>query len=388
VTRVLFVVPPLTGHVNPTISVARELARAGHEVAWAAHGDVVGPLLPLGARLFSVGEARGAEFFRPQLERSAQVRGLESLQFLWETLLVPLARAMRPAVAAAIAEIRPDVLVVDQQALGGALAARASGLPWATFATTSAGVTDPLAGLPKVKQWVAGQMAALEDDAGLPHVDAPDLSPHRVVVFSTDALVGPLAAFPAHYRFVGPSISDRPDATPFPWEALAPAPTRRVLVSLGTVSAERGGDFYQTCATALAGGPWQVILVAPDGRVPAPPDNFIVRPRVPQLALLPHVHAVVCHAGHNTVCESLAHGLPLVVAPIRDDQPVIADQVVRAGAGVRVRFGRLSPGALREAVARVLDDPAPRAAAARVRASFAAAGGAPAAAALITELAA
>ena len=43
----------------------------------------------------------------------------------------------------------------------------------------------------------------------------------------------------------------------------------------------------------------------------------------------------VTHGGHNTVCEALAHGLPLVVAPIRDDQPTVAAQVVQAGAGVR-----------------------------------------------------
>jgi UDP:flavonoid glycosyltransferase YjiC (YdhE family) len=72
--------------------------------------------------------------------------------------------------------------------------------------------------------------------------------------------------------------------------------------------------------------------------------------------------------------------LPLVVAPIRDDQPVIAQQVVRAGAGIRVRYGRLSPRALRDAVRRVLDEPSYRLAAGRIRASFAAAGGAHAAA--------
>ena len=101
---------------------------------------------------------------------------------------------------------------------------------------------------------------------------------------------------------------------------------------------------------------------------------------MPQLALLPRVDAVVCHGGHNTVCESLAHGLPLVVAPIRDDQPIVAEQVVEAGAGIRVRFGRLSPAALRDAVTRVLDEPAFREAAERIRGSFAAAGGASAAA--------
>jgi UDP:flavonoid glycosyltransferase YjiC (YdhE family) len=97
---------------------------------------------------------------------------------------------------------------------------------------------------------------------------------------------------------------------------------------------------------------------------------------VPQLELLPHVDAVVSHAGHNTVVEALAHGLPQVVAPIRDDQPVVAQQIEAAGAGIRVRFGRLRAHELRDAVTAVLDVPSYRQAAERISRSFDRAGGA------------
>ncbi len=381
--RVLFVVPPLTGHVNPTVAVARELEARGHQVAWVGHPGAVRPLLPEGATLHALDDRLPEGWFAPVLERSRKVRGLASLQFLWEELLVPLARAMRPAVEEVIRRERPDVVVVDQQAVGGALAARRAGVPWATSCTTSAGVTDPLAGLPQVKAWVDGQLAALVAEAGLPETPAPDLSPHQVLVFSTEALVGPTARFPPTHRFVGPSIARRPETVPFPFEALRDVP--RVLVSLGTVNAERGAGFWSVVAEALAGLPLQVIAVAPDGAL-APPDNFLVRPRVPQLALLPHVQAVVCHGGHNTVCEALAHGLPLLVTPIRDDQPVVAQQVVDAGAGLRLRFGRLTAGEVRAAVERLLADVTLREGAARVQASFARAGGAAAAADALLEL--
>jgi UDP:flavonoid glycosyltransferase YjiC (YdhE family) len=106
------------------------------------------------------------------------------------------------------------------------------------------------------------------------------------------------------------------------------------------------------------------------------------------LALMPHLDAVVGHGGMNTVCEALAHGVPLVVAPIRHDQPVIAAQVVAAGAGIRVPFGRVTPDRLRQAIVSVLDEPGYRAGADRVRASFAQAGGARAAAEHLIALAA
>jgi UDP:flavonoid glycosyltransferase YjiC (YdhE family) len=111
------------------------------------------------------------------------------------------------------------------------------------------------------------------------------------------------------------------------------------------------------------------------------PSGIIVREHVPQLALLSHVDAVVCHGGHNTVCETLWHGVPLVLAPIRDDQPIIAGQVVDAGAGVRVRFTRVDAPRLAGAIGKVLDpESGHRAAAQAVAESFRKAGGVRAAA--------
>ena len=129
------------------------------------------------------------------------------------------------------------------------------------------------------------------------------------------------------------------------------------------------------------------MFVAPDHLVPDPPSNVVVRARVPQLELLPRMRAVVSHAGHNTVCETLAAGIPLVVAPIRDDQPVVADQVARAGAAVRVKFARVRADGLRSAIDQALTDPALLAAAERIQASFAAAGGPVAAADALLALA-
>ncbi len=373
-SRIFFVVPPLTGHVNPTISLGLELERRGHEVAWIGHPGVVRPLLPPGAVLHALDDRLPEAYFGAVVAKARTVRGLASLQFLWEELLVPLARAMRPAVEALVREHRPTLLVVDQQAVGGALAARVTGVPFATSCTTSAGLTNPLSGLPLVKAWVDGQLARLEAEAGLPATVAPDLSERLVLAFSTEALAGPASALPPQTRLVGPSIAERPDATPFPFEALAPGP--RLFVSLGTVNADRGGArFWPVVTEALAGEALQVVAVAPEGTLPSWPQDFLVRPRVPQLHLLPHVQAVFCHAGHNTVCEALSHGLPLIVAPIRDDQPVIAQQVLDAGAGVRLRFGRLTADEVREAARRVLQEPALREGAARVQRSFREAGG-------------
>jgi UDP:flavonoid glycosyltransferase YjiC (YdhE family) len=47
-------------------------------------------------------------------------------------------------------------------------------------------------------------------------------------------------------------------------------------------------------------------------------------------------------------------GLPLVFAPIWDDQPVVGEQVVDASAGLRVRFGRVRAAELRSVLMSML----------------------------------
>jgi len=383
VKRLLFVVPPLTGHVNPTVAVAHALKRRGHQVAWVGHPSAVKRLLPVDAELLPLPEGDFQAHQDKMREHGQNARGLAAFKQLWEEFFIPLARMMRPGVDHAVAAFRPDALLVDQQAFAGALVARARGLPFATLATTSARLKDSLQDLPKVREWVEAQLASLERESGLEPIPDPDVSPRLMVVFSTEALAG-AGRFPPQTRFVGPALEGREDPTPFPFESLAPG--RRLLVSLGTVNAERGTALYRVLAEALGEEPLQVVLVAPPELAGPLPPNFLVRPRVPQLALLPKMNAVLCHGGHNTVCEALAEGLPLVVMPIRDDQPVIAEQVVKAGAGIRLKFGRTRPDELRAAVRRALDDSALKEAAARIRGSFRAAGGAAAAAAAVEGL--
>ncbi|MFJ1807536.1 MULTISPECIES: glycosyltransferase [unclassified Streptomyces] len=386
-SRFLFVVPPLVGHLNPAVGVAAELTARGHRVAWAcADPELVVRLAGPGAgAVFACGGA-------PRGERPADLRGPEALKFLWEWYLLPLAEAMAPGVRAAVEAFRPDVVVADQQAFAGALVAERLGLPWATSATTSAEFTDPLAGLPKVGEWLDRRLAGLRASIGAPAGCAdPRFSPHLVLAFSTPELAGDTHR---GVRWVGPSITARPSVAGFPWEWLDGG-RATVLVTLGTANTDVGGRFLDVCRSALRERADRVqgVIVDPGGTLETRSEDkdVLVLPHVPQLALLEKLErgagAVVCHAGHNTVCEALWHGVPLVVAPIRDDQPVVAGQVADAGAGVRVRFSRVTARQLGAAIDSALDEPGHRAAADRIRTAFRAAGGPAAAATHLEELA-
>lgn len=390
--RFLFVVPPLTGHVNPTVSIGRELARRGHDVAWS------GPprtdrLLPKDVQLFTVGDPSIAASADRRLEEFRGLRHVAALRFLWQEVLIPLAHAMAGDVDAVVDRWQPDVMVADQQALAGAAVARKRSLPWATSASTPAELASSLSAFPLVDQWVRDQLAELQAAVGVPAAlisDQHDLrfSEHLVLVFSTPELVSEQTRYPPHYRFVGPAFTDRHEPHDFPWGWLDPN-LPHVLVSLGTFRLRGSERFFAAAAEALAGESLQAILVAPpellSGHTSA--DNLLVQERVPQVRLLPRLDAVVCHGGPNTVYEALAHGVPVVVAPVVNDGPIIADQVERIGAGVRVRYARLPPSQLRIAVRSVLDQSTFRRAALAVQRSFGAAGGASRAADDLEELA-
>ena len=384
--RFLFVVPPFAGHVNPTIPVAAELTRRGHEVAWAGLPGQLQEMLPEWGRFIPAGSEEWAAVVAERNVLRSDLRGAAAYKFLMEEALIPMCLVMAEGVDDAVTAFEPDVLVVDQQTWAGAVVARRRGLTWVTSATTSAEMVDPLAGLPKVAEAFHRTRVELQVDHGVPREIAEvgdlRLSDHLVLAYTSSALVGDgleSVSGSSPVAYVGPSGLDRAEVDDFDWDLVDPD-LPLVLVSLGTLSAGASERFWPVAAEAFRDQPWQGVFVATSEQVPDPPVNVIVRPRVPQLAVLERAAAVVSHAGHNTVCESLFNGLPLVLAPIRDDQPVIADQVVRAGAGVRVKFARVKPAALQEAIELALHDEALRAGAQAMAADLASCGGASAAA--------
>jgi len=78
---------------------------------------------------------------------------------------------------------------------------------------------------------------------------------------------------------------------------------------------------------------------------------------VPQLEVLSLCHAFITHGGANSVHEALNFGVPLAVVPLFGDQPLNADSVVAAGAGISFRdpLRSVTVSALRDAVTETLN---------------------------------
>ncbi|MYW00788.1 glycosyltransferase [Streptomyces sp. SID3343] len=371
-SRFLLVVPPLTGHVNPASGIAKELTARGHEVAWTGTETILQPLLGPDAQIFGTGT---------RAFRALGGHGLASLRSLWEGFVVPYARFTMKPLDAAVREFRPDALLVDQHTPAGALVAHRHGLPWATLAPGAMELGRPYRALPQVEAWTAGLLQGLWQRAGLPAAEFTDprFSPHLVLATTGRALLGDLPTSP-QYALVGPVLTERSADPVFPWERLDPG-RRTVLVTMGTMSDAVGADFLDRTVRALAGygEGIQAVIAAPRGVLPAAlADTVVVVERAPILELLSKgaLDAVLCHGGMNTVGESLAHGVPLLMAPIRNDQPFVAQRVAESGAGLRVPFARVSPQVIAERLRQVLDEPSHRTAAKLVGRELMSGGGA------------
>ena len=373
--KIILIVPPLTGHINPTVALGQVLTQRGHDVSWLGFDEPLRSSLPQGCRVCPLIEVKTSEDKDASEIRHGQQerRGFAGLHFLWEHVLVPLARQTYSQVHDILIQEDPDLCVVDQQMFSGALACQTLGIPYLTSSTTSAALIDALEGLPQVAAWSQGLLASLWREQGL-EVTHPqlDLSSRGVLAFSSQHLAlsaTPHATLPNHVHCVGPALEGNRAPIDFPWERLDPT-LPRVFFSMGTVNAERATKLYARVIEALSDAPLQLIAAAPPEAFTDAPAHWIVQRRVPQLSLLAEVDAVFCHGGHNTTVEALSFGLPLIVAPIRDDQPVIAEQIRAVGAGIRIHFARSKPRVIRAAVDEILNNPKYREAALAVRHEF------------------
>ena len=121
VARFLVVVVPVVSHLWPAVAIGDALAAAGHDVAWCGPESDLRPLVGPDMTILPTGKRSYREFHQV---------GMAAVGELWDQYVIPLNRFIQGPVDRAVAEYRPDVVLTDQYALAGALAAEAAGVPW------------------------------------------------------------------------------------------------------------------------------------------------------------------------------------------------------------------------------------------------------------------
>jgi zeaxanthin glucosyltransferase len=374
------------GHLNPLVGTVQWLMAGGHRVGW----------LPLPAAMGEADQAQlktiGAEPVAPP-PSAGLLPGDETLAELardprrvWQAyryILLDPVEPMLSGVRAVLADYRPDVAVIDTMSYTGIIACHLENVPWVGICAGLKLLHPPGFG-PAYR----GDMtplteprAALFARYGL----SPDFrlfecpSPVANIVFATTELVGTTSP-PSNTRLVGPSIPPRRrgDEPDFPFDRL-PADRPLVYTSFGSVHTrlDLSGVLGALVSATERLGAALVISSPAAARGTTLPDHVLAVPYAPQLQLLARTDAFVTHGGANSVMEAMYHGVPLLVVPLASDQPMQADLVRRAGAGLALERDELDAGSAHSALARLLDrNGAIRRNAARIRASYRAGDGA------------
>src|SRR4051812_48376783 len=136
--RFAFIVPPLTGHVNPTLSLGAELLQRGHEVGWISLDASLENRLPQGGQLLLLQYDQNEQHLDQITKKN--VSGIESIKFLYEEVLIPLNRYMFDGIISILHTFKPDVIINDHQLFSGAIAAYKMEIPYATSVTAPAAV--------------------------------------------------------------------------------------------------------------------------------------------------------------------------------------------------------------------------------------------------------
>lgn len=405
-SRFLLYTNPLLGHVYPTVPTLLELRERGHEVAVYTAAAATEPLERLGLTVRRVApelERIESDDWKARTPLGAQKRDVATL--------VHRARFEAPDLERAIEAERPDALLVDVTAFGASTVAERSGLPWAHVVHFPVPVPSrdvPPYGLGlaprpdavgRIRDAVARRLVLgllertvlpplneLRGSVGVPPLsDASEYFARTaplVLYYSAEPFEYPRSDWPPSFRLVGPGAWDPPSES-LGWLETVDRPL--VLVTCSS-DFQNDGRLVEAALAGLAEEDVFVVAttagVDPQGFV-APPNARVER-YLPHRPILERAACVVCHAGMGIAQKALAAGVPVCAVPFGRDQFEVARRVAVADAGVMLPKGRLRPGRLRAAVQETM---AKGPGAARVAAGFAAAGGPPAAADALEELA-
>jgi MGT family glycosyltransferase len=383
------------GHIGPLLNVARGLINRGDRVTVLSSADRAGMIRAAGAHPRALPKETDIDETRldQDLPSRAKTSGIKRVDFDVTRLFVAPMPYQAAELTRLFAETTYDAVIADAMFLGilpfllGDRSARPpilvytttplpissrdtgpSGLGWPPSSTGLGRLRNRAMNTVTQRVFLRGsQLAAnyLLDQMNtrrLPmFVMDAGLLADRYIAPTVPEFDYPRSDLPANVRYVGavhpwPAHGFRPP----PWWGELDGDRPVIHVTQGTIDNADLGRLLEPTIDALGGE--DVIVVATTGgrdvsqlRSPLPLNTYVAE-YIPHDVLLPKVDVMVTNGGYGAVQRALATGVPLVVAGNTEDKPEVAARVAWAGAGINLRTGTPTPGAVRSAVRAVLND--------------------------------
>ncbi|QEF98973.1 MurG-like transferase [Stieleria maiorica] len=374
------------GHINPSITLASELARRGHEVTFYTLVNGVEKIEAAGFPVRPYGtDELGAEAISESYRKLGNLSGLNAVRFTVELLKRRITVGLRD-LPLFFEQDQIDGLVIDQVVPAGAVVARAEQIPYVTLSNAlplnldaivppvfsnlgpARGPIDriAIAMLNGLQNWLAKPLLAIanryQHQKGLPRYKTMSEmgSDLAQVVQIPEPFDFPRSQLEPSFHYTGPfhSCDSRPSVE-FPWERLS-GDVPLIYASMGTLQ-NQIRHVFETIAEACRDLPVQLVISLGGGdnadEFAALPGNPIVVGYAPQLELLQKASVCITHAGLNTALESIAHGVPMLAIPITNDQPGVGARIRHHGLGHVIGLKQVTAGRIRKSLQTLLQDP-------------------------------
>jgi zeaxanthin glucosyltransferase len=371
-----------TGHLNPLITLSRQLVARGHRVTFFHDAELELRIRSHGLEFVAIAASRnGYSEHTGETVAKKPSSAIPLLRYRIRRTINDMERFLRET-PRVLTRAGVDALIIDELALAGPTVAEMLQMPYFVISTSvphNFGWSAPRSIAPPKSIFTRVQNALLE--ISVLRMRGPvcrrldnfrrqvGLGPIRQIkqVFPELAHITqlpqcldfPRSGLPPTFHYTGPFVDEAARlSVEFPWDQLDGRPL--IYASLGTTLKSEPGTF-RLIAEACDGLGVQLVIALGGRRDPEifqdmPGRPLIVR-EAPQLELLKRAEIVITHAGPNTVFETLTQGKPMIAIPKTFDQPAIAARLAWLGAAIVLRPGKLSVQEIRSALSMVLSDP-------------------------------
>ncbi|HZH79607.1 MAG TPA: glycosyltransferase [Archangium sp.] len=399
---------PESGHLNPTLKLARDLRARGHRVIYCGVRDLEERVRAQGFEFHVVLEELCPKgYFADAVTRASMLKGKELKQFAREVAQreTKVLQAMHDgALDQVITGLKPDLIICDILFPQPATIAHGLGVPTVLLNTSLPLRLDfskpPMFSfilpdgslMTKVGiryawlRWMNSMLkqrirvllgynspqrrmlARIGRRYGVPasRMDLRSMSPGPLlpeIILCPREFVDFGEPWKGEFNYLEPSVDVHRQEPDFPWE-LVPQDKPLIYFSMGSMaySEARERSFHEVTRQVAARRPdWTCVLTV--GRKVDPATlhqklpNLIAVSSAPQLKLLQRAAAMVNHGGFNTVKECIYFGVPMVVIPQKVDQPGISARVVFHGIGTRMHHVQLSTDRLLASLEEITSKP-------------------------------
>ncbi len=390
--KFLIATMPITGHVNPCVSISRRLAGLGHEVRWYTGKRFEQKVLATGAEYSPMKAAPDFDERDPDATFPGRkgLKGVAGLRFDFKHLFLDSAVGQHQDLTEILSEFPTDVILSEILFFGSTLLAprnvpARAGIGIVPLGLTSRDTAPFGPGLPPnatligrirnrllnlmTHKFIFGNVQSYANNLRA-KLDLPplqdfffDAAANMFDIYlqgTTPVFEYPRSDLPSGIHFIGPLLPEPQESFTLPaWWDDFKSNRPVIVVTQGTIATDYSNLILPTIE---AFAEEDVLLVATTGN---PTDNLNLEKRpanlrleqfIPYHELLPYVDVMITNGGYGGVQFALSYGVPLVVAGQTEEKAEICARVNWSGVGINLQTESPKLQQIKQAVTKVLTD--------------------------------